>query len=883
MTETNALLMQDPQYQEALQHLQAGRWQEAIEALEALSQRYPDNRELEMQLQQARLKASLEQDWGQRVKGRRFAFSLKSVLLRLAAILLLVGLVYSGFTFYRQWYLPSREQAAVQAQELQLQQQGQEALARGDYEAAQAAFSRLLELAPDNEAALVGLAEAKRQAQLAADYEKAIAALNAGNTVEAMAWLRALEARAPGYRDVARRLQELESKQNLENLFAEAEEHYAAGRWAEAIATYEKLREQAMTYQQETVEEHLFQSYLAYGQALVSAPPANRETVIQAQEAFRQALSLRPREPQAKAEQELTYAYLTGLEYYDAGRWAEAISFWRSVYDRRPDYLGGYLAQQLYRAYLSLGDAYLALGERKEAFEQYEKASLLAVDDVSEAFLRMSGLAPELTPTATPTPTPTPTATPTPGNTPPPTPTPTPTPTPLPIWYYTGWIAFLSDRDGEEGLYVMRSDGSRVTRLDDGDLLVYEELKKAQQRSPDGKARVYAEAPPGDSESVNLYIFRDDLPANWVRRRLLVDHGAPAYDPVWSPRGDKIAFVSEKTGNDEIWVINADGSGEMQLTHNTWEWDKFPSWSPDGSKIAFWSNRITGRKQIWVMNADGSEQHNISNNEYNDWEPVWIRPDLISRVDQAIAVVQATRIAAQPSPTATPTAVPSPTATPTPTPTPTATPVPTPTATATKPQPTPRPLPATATPTPNPWRTGRIVFRSDRDGQPGLYIMDPDGTNVQRVAGEDRFRELELRDITSPDGVFQLWVLDNAGNLDIYMVGGNQPQRQLTSNSSPDYDPAWSPDGLLIAFVSKRSGSGGDIFVMEADGSNHRRLTYTDVAIERHPSWSPDGSQIVFWSDRDGHKQIWVMNADGSEQRNISNNEYNDWDPVWIK
>ena len=127
--ETDALLMQDPLYQEALQHLQAGRWQEAIEALETLSQRYPDNPELQTQLQQARLKASLDQDWGQRIKGRRFAFSLKSVLVRLAAVLLLAGLIFIGFTFYRQWYLPSREQAAAQAQELQLQQQGQEVLA----------------------------------------------------------------------------------------------------------------------------------------------------------------------------------------------------------------------------------------------------------------------------------------------------------------------------------------------------------------------------------------------------------------------------------------------------------------------------------------------------------------------------------------------------------------------------------------------------------------------------------------------------------------------------------------------------------------------------------------------------------------------------------
>ena len=731
MSEIN-IIEQDPQYLKALQHLQSGQWQEAIDVLEALSQRHPEHPELQTLLEQARLKASLDQQWGRRVKGRRFPISLKRVLRYLALVLLLAALVWGSFTCYHQWYLPYREHLAVQAQQLELRQQGREALARGDYETAQAAFSRLLEMVPGDSAALAGLMESKRQAQLAADYEAALAALEEGDTTRAIAWLRSLEARAPGYRDVARRLRELESTEALQQLLMEAEEHYAAGRWAEAIAAYEMLRERSLTYERATVEAHLFECYLAYGRALVSAPPAGPQTVAEAQEAFQRALSLRPREPRAKEEQELTYAYLTGLKYYESGEWAEAIAILRSVYERRPDYLGGYVAQLLYRAYLSLGDAHLAMGEREEAFQQYEKASMLAVDDVNEAFLRMSGLAVELTPTATPTPTPTPTSTPTLTSTPP------PTPTPLPIWYYTGWIAFRSDRDGEPGLYVMRSDGSRVTRLDDADERVYEELRRAQQRSPDGKARVYAEAPKGDTSAVNLYIFRDDLPPNWERRRLLVDHGVPAYDPAWSPRGDMIAFVSEKTGNDEIWVIKVDGSEEKQLTHNTWEWDKFPTWSPDGSKIAFWSNRETGRKQIWVMNADGSEQHNISNNEYNDWEPVWIRPDLISRVTQAIATAEAERAAARPQPTPTPVVPAKPTATPIPTATPTAT--------ATRPKPSPTPVPPTPTftplppaamllstdptlrpvraitaarrtptptprPTVNPWRKGRIVFR----------------------------------------------------------------------------------------------------------------------------------------------------------------------------
>jgi len=99
------------------------------------------------------------------------------------------------------------------------------------------------------------------------------------------------------------------------------------------------------------------------------------------------------------------------------------------------------------------------------------------------------------------------------------------------------------------------------------------------------------------------------------------------YDPVWSPTSNQIAFVATESGNDEIWVINSDGTLPRQLTRNTWEWDKSPSWSPDGSKIVFMSNR-TGNQQLWVMNADGSDQRLLMGwdnwNHYNDYAPVWV-------------------------------------------------------------------------------------------------------------------------------------------------------------------------------------------------------------------------------------------------------------------
>jgi Tol biopolymer transport system component len=105
----------------------------------------------------------------------------------------------------------------------------------------------------------------------------------------------------------------------------------------------------------------------------------------------------------------------------------------------------------------------------------------------------------------------------------------------------------------------------------------------------------------------------------------LTDWIGIAYDPVWSPKGHWIAFVSNEPGNDEIFLIGADGQFPKRLTWNVWEWDKHPSWSPDGGRLVFWSNRDVGRGQIWLMNDDGTGQVNLSNNQYEETDPLWIK------------------------------------------------------------------------------------------------------------------------------------------------------------------------------------------------------------------------------------------------------------------
>ena len=99
------------------------------------------------------------------------------------------------------------------------------------------------------------------------------------------------------------------------------------------------------------------------------------------------------------------------------------------------------------------------------------------------------------------------------------------------------------------------------------------------------------------------------------------------------------------------------------------------------------------------------------------------------------------------------------------------------------------------------------------------------------------------------------------------------------STSGDVQTPAWSPDGRKLAFVSGRDGN-AEIYVMNADGSAQENLT-RQPASDSHPSWSRDGRRIVFVSRRDGNSEIYVMNADGSGLRNLTRTPSSDLDPAW--
>ncbi len=181
-------------------------------------------------------------------------------------------------------------------------------------------------------------------------------------------------------------------------------------------------------------------------------------------------------------------------------------------------------------------------------------------------------------------------------------------------------IAFTSSR-GDWDLYVMNADGSGQTQLTDD--FYYD---AAPVYSPDSTKIAYESERSGSGEDglqFDVFVINADGTGetNLTPDASTITHSPDATDPTFSPDGTKIAFSSDRDsdGNqgisNEVWVMNADGTGQTRLTTAGGE---FPAYSPDGSKIAFIRSG-----NVWVMNADGSGQTQLTDDFYYDAAPVY--------------------------------------------------------------------------------------------------------------------------------------------------------------------------------------------------------------------------------------------------------------------
>lgn len=112
--------------------------------------------------------------------------------------------------------------------------------------------------------------------------------------------------------------------------------------------------------------------------------------------------------------------------------------------------------------------------------------------------------------------------------------------------------------------------------------------------------------------------------ADGTGRTQITDHPAEDFDAVWSPDGTQIAFRTHRDGDEEVYLMNADGSDQRNLSNAPHDGDYSPAWSPNGEWIAFMSNR-DGNNNIWVIRPDGSGLRQVTDipgiSEYPTWSP----------------------------------------------------------------------------------------------------------------------------------------------------------------------------------------------------------------------------------------------------------------------
>jgi Tol biopolymer transport system component len=265
------------------------------------------------------------------------------------------------------------------------------------------------------------------------------------------------------------------------------------------------------------------------------------------------------------------------------------------------------------------------------------------------------------------------------------------------------------------------------------------------------------------------------------------------------PRGEYL--------NRDIFVASPAGSPTRRLTRDFAQ-DHEPTWAPRGDELAFTSTR-NGRLELFTMRSDGGAVRSLTVSPAQEFEPDW-SPD------------------------------------------------------------------------------GRLVaFASGRGGATGplgpkgqpasLYAVRPDGNGLVRLTRSPGY---DGDPAWSPDGTRIAFVSDRSGTSDVWVVDADGGHLARLTSVDGAERPTWSPTGGRIVFGHDDSSGSSGLYVMNADGSGLGRLLSGDG---REPAWSPDGSWIAFVSDRDGHPNLYVTTPDGARLVQLTHDWAPKFRPAWSR
>jgi TolB protein len=268
-------------------------------------------------------------------------------------------------------------------------------------------------------------------------------------------------------------------------------------------------------------------------------------------------------------------------------------------------------------------------------------------------------------------------------------------------------------------------------------------------------------------------IFTAD-PNSHAWQKLATERAAPARDPAISPDGRTIAFRSKRDGTWDIYAMSANGSNAVTRLTRSMVYSGAPVWSPDGKRIAF-ESYARGDLDIWVMNADGTQPIDLTDNEKtHDYAPAW-SPD-------------------------------------------------------------------------GKW----LAFTSWRTGTQQIFAVAADCKSACKAINLSQTKNNDQEPAWSPDGNRLAFVSDRAGQRAIYVAdfvdgrNGTAPQQTIAPQlknarrvtfSGWDDQPAWSPDGKWLAFVSVRP-TRQPIYITAADGSGIPHIVENGPSVAASVTWA---------------------------------------------
>lgn len=413
------------------------------------------------------------------------------------------------------------------------------------------------------------------------------------------------------------------------------------------------------------------------------------------------------------------------------------------------------------------------------------------------------------------------------------------------------WVVFTSERRGNPDLFAqdLTKPGPPTLLTESG------AMEDAAAFSPDGRRLAFVGTRDGNAD-IFVMPFQPGGPDASARAANLTRHGGGDFNPAFSPDGTRIAFSSDRDGyrESEIYVMDADGSNLRRLTFSA-GWDGSPAWSPEGERIYFYSRRAAG-PGIYAMKADGTGEE---------------------------------RIVADPA--------------------------------ALSPAVTPR---------------GRVAYAARQNDRWGIFSVAPDGSDRRYESGRrhecgapafDRASGrmvchgsgdtteaspiqspvpgpfvVDRQEVRLPDRPLELLAVRGAfpalgpGGRELVFSehferivaarpDGSGQRTVFAPGDAAVWRPNWSRDGQWIACTKGptfgQPSARADIWKFRPDGSGAVNLTRELGANNGFPHFSPDGRRIVFRSGRDGNHEIYLMNADGSGPRRLTDSGATDTMPAY--